>query len=271
MASMTSKTARKKTTVIVVLVLAAALALGSLSAFAGGGGGGGGGESDGGSAADVDTGGDSGAGDGSEDLTSEQKQQLLSLQRRDGGDPMAMGEKDAPVVLIEYSDFQCPFCGKFARDTKPELIKKYVDKGVLRIEWRNFPIFGAESESSAQAGWAAGQQGRFWQFHDLAYAKERKKNSGEFAEDKLIAMAEEAGVKDMAKFKKDMKSKAGEKAVAQDAGEGQSLGVTSTPAFLINSTPVLGAQPTEVFTGMVEEARKAAAAKDAKDAEDKAK
>ncbi|NGN65454.1 DsbA family protein [Streptomyces sp. A7024] len=251
---MISANNRKKTTVIVILVLIAALALGSLSALAGLGGGSGSGND---AAADVD----SDSGSGSEDLTSEQKQQLLSLQRRDAGDPMAMGEKDAPVTLIEYSDFQCPFCGKFARDTKPELVKKYVDKGVLRIEWRNFPIFGGESEASAKAGWAAGQQGRFWQFHDLAYGKERKKNSGEFAEGKLIAMAEEAGVKDIGKFKKDMDSKAAAEAVQQDSVEGQNLGVTSTPAFLINSTPVLGAQPTEVFTEMVEEARKAAEAK----------
>ncbi len=69
---------------------------------------------------------------------------LLALARRDGGDALAVGKVDAPVVMIEYSDFQCPFCGRFARETEPALLRSYVDKGVLRIEWRNFPVFGAE-------------------------------------------------------------------------------------------------------------------------------
>ncbi len=70
----------------------------------------------------------------------------MKLARRDAGDALAQGRADAPVVLIEYADFKCGYCGKFARDTEPALVKKYVDDGTLRIEWRNFPIFGAESE-----------------------------------------------------------------------------------------------------------------------------
>ncbi|WP_374103454.1 DsbA family protein [Streptomyces sp. RK31] len=89
--------------------------------------------------------------------------ELLALARRDTADPLALGSPDAPVVLIDYSDFQCPFCGRFARETKPALVRDYVDKGILRIEWRDFPVFGAESDQAARAGWAAGQQDRFWQ------------------------------------------------------------------------------------------------------------
>ncbi|AXK31678.1 DsbA family protein [Streptomyces armeniacus] len=246
-----SRNNRTKTTLVLALVLVAALGLIGLSAFAGA-------DSDsdsGGKPADTDTGTDA------RDSTSAQERALLALQRRTAGDPAAMGDKDAPVVLIEYSDFQCPFCGKFARDTKPELVEKYVDAGVLRLEWRHFPIFGDESQAAARAGWAAGEQGRFWEFHDLAYGKERKKNSGEFADGKLTAMAKAAGVKDLAKFKRDMESQAARQAVARDATEGQGLGVTSTPAFLINSTPLLGAQPTAVFKEAIDRARKAAAAK----------
>ena len=78
----------------------------------------------------------------------------LTLARRDFDDPMAVGRVDAPVVMVEYSDFQCPYCGRFARETKPELLRQYVERGVLRIEWRNFPIFGEESERAARAAWA---------------------------------------------------------------------------------------------------------------------
>ncbi|KES08458.1 DSBA oxidoreductase [Streptomyces toyocaensis] len=180
--------------------------------------------------------------------------QLLALARRDATDPLALGSPDAPVVLIEFSDFQCPFCGRFARETKPDLVRDYVDEGILRIEWRNFPVFGAESDHAARAGWAAGRQNRFWQFHDEAYAESRRRNAGEFNEDKLIAMARKAGVGDLARFKKDMASGAARQAVTRDSEEGYGIGVTSTPAFLINGRPVLGAQPTDVFTDIIDEA-----------------
>ncbi|MFE1260835.1 DsbA family protein [Streptomyces albogriseolus] len=179
---------------------------------------------------------------------------LLALARRDGDDPLALGSPDAPVVLIEYSDFQCPFCGRFARETKPDLVRDYVDKGILRIEWRNFPVFGAESDQAARAGWAAGQQNRFWQFHDEAYAEPRRRNAGDFSEDNLLAMARKAGVEDLARFEKDMASEAAHQAVTRDSEEGYGIGVTSTPAFLINGRPVLGAQPTDVFTDIIDEA-----------------
>lgn len=94
---------------------------------------------------------------------------------------LAVGRADAPVVMIEYSDFQCAFCGQFARKTEPELLRSYVDKGLLRIEWRNFSVFGEESEQAALAGWAAGQQKKFWEFHDVAYSNPRERNAGEFS------------------------------------------------------------------------------------------
>src|SRR5690606_4983459 len=149
----------------------------------------------------------------------------------------AVGSPDAPVVLIEYSDFQCPFCGRFARETKPDLIRDYVDKGVLRMEWRNFPVFGAESEQAARAGWAAGRQDRFWRFHDEAYGEPRRRNAGDFSTAKLLAMARTAGVEDLARFEKDMASDAAHRAVTRDSDEGYGRGVAGTPAALAHGRP----------------------------------
>ncbi|MEW2353095.1 thioredoxin domain-containing protein [Spirillospora sp. NPDC029432] len=177
------------------------------------------------------------------------------LARRKEGDPFALGRADAPVVMIEYSDFQCPFCGRFARETKPELVRKYVDTGVLRIEWRNFPIFGDESESAAQAAYAAARQGRFWPFHDRLYAEPRRRNSGDFADEHLLTWAREAGVPDLGRFRADMKSGEAADAVVNDQVEGYQVGAASTPAFLINGRPILGAQPFTVFAQAIEEAR----------------
>ncbi len=181
---------------------------------------------------------------------------LEKLARRDAGDPLAVGRADAPVVMVEYADFKCGFCGKFARDTESALVEKYVDKGVLRIEWRNFPIFGEESDAAARAAWAAGQQGRFRQFHAAAYAEGAKEKG--FGRDRLQELAREAGVPDAARFGRDLDSAAAKQAVKKDQDEAYALGATSTPSFLINGRPIAGAQSLATFTEAIEAARKSA-------------
>lgn len=185
--------------------------------------------------------------------------ELEAYARRDAADRLALGRADAPVVLIEYADFKCGYCGKFARDTEPELVKRYVDAGTLRIEWRNFPIFGEESEAAARASWAAGQQGRFWEFHKAAYARGAKEKG--FGKERLTALAREAGVPDLARFTRDTDGAAARTAVGKDQEQGYSLGATSTPSFLVNGRPIAGAQPMEAFTQAIDAAARAAAAK----------
>ncbi|MFD8111900.1 DsbA family protein [Streptomyces microflavus] len=185
--------------------------------------------------------------------------ELTKLARRDAGDKLAVGRADAPVVLIEYADFKCGYCGKFARDTEPELIKEYVEDGTLRIEWRNFPIFGEESENAARASWAAGQQDRFWEFHAAAYAEGAKEKG--FGKDRIKALAQEAGVEDLARFMKDLDGPDARAAVAKDQEQGYGIGATSTPSFLINGRPIAGAQPKETFTRAIEAAAEQAKAK----------
>ncbi|MFB7183141.1 DsbA family protein [Streptomyces sp. NPDC056257] len=183
--------------------------------------------------------------------------ELRALARREPGDKLAVGRADAPVVLIEYSDFKCGYCGKFARDTEPELVKKYVDEGTLRIEWRNFPIFGADSEAAAKAAWAAGQQDRFTAFHAAAYADGSKEKG--FAEARLVELAREAGVPDLERFKTDMAGEQAAAALRKDQEEGYRIGVTSTPSFLLGGKPIAGAQPLATFTAAIAEAKAAAA------------
>lgn len=183
--------------------------------------------------------------------------ELKALARRESGDKLAVGRADAPVVLIEYSDFKCGYCGKFARDTEPELVKKYVQDGTLRIEWRNFPIFGAESEAAAKAAWAAGQQDRFDAFHAAAYAGGSKEKG--FAEPRLVELAREAGVPDLERFKADMAGEQAAAALRKDQEEGYRIGVTSTPSFLLNGRPIAGAQPLDTFTAAIAKAKAEAA------------
>ncbi|MGW8883486.1 DsbA family protein [Streptomyces sp. NPDC055749] len=183
-------------------------------------------------------------------------EELAGLARRDAGDKLAQGRTDAPVVLIEYADFKCGYCGKFARDTEPALIEKYVKDGTLRIEWRNFPIFGEESEAAARAAWAAGQQDRFWEFHRAAYAEDAKDKG--FGKDRLKELAREAGVKDLDRFARDTEGSAAAEAVRADQEQGYGIGATSTPSFLVNGRPIAGAQPAQTFTQAIEAAAEAA-------------
>lgn len=178
---------------------------------------------------------------------------LAALARREEGDPMALGEADAPVVMIAYSEFQCPFCGRFARETEPTLVEDYVQDGQLRIEWRDFPYLGEESRTAALAGRAAAAQDGFWEFEEELFDDQQPPNSGRLTPDFLGDVAERAGL-DREQFLADLGSEEAAAAVDRDFTEGQSIGVTGTPAFLINGRPVMGAQPTDIFVQAVEEA-----------------
>ncbi|WP_280358486.1 DsbA family protein [Nocardia otitidiscaviarum] len=179
--------------------------------------------------------------------------QLAALARRDAADPMARGAVDAPVVMIEYSDFQCPYCKQFAQHTEPDLVRRYLDSGQLRIEWRSMAFFGPESEVAARAAWAAGQQGRFWEMHDVLFAHSpEKKNTGAYTDDTVTEWAMRAGVADIAKFRADLNSDAARDAVDADMSEAIGIGVGSTPAFLINGRPILGARPVEQMIAVIE-------------------
>ncbi|HEU4514273.1 MAG TPA: thioredoxin domain-containing protein [Nocardioidaceae bacterium] len=195
--------------------------------------------------------------DGSRPPADPENDPFARLVRRDPEDPTALGEPDAPVVMINYSEFQCPFCGKFARDTEPTLVEEFVEDGTLRIEWRDFPYLGPESTTAAQAGRAAGAQGKFWEFHDAMFADQQPPNSGNLTEEYLVGVAEQIGL-DTKKFRKDMSSAWAADAVAKDFDEGQQIGVTGTPAFLVNGRPIMGAQPTDVFVDAIEQAAEAA-------------
>lgn len=195
--------------------------------------------------------------DGSRPPADPENDPFAQLVRRDPEDPTALGDVDAPVVMINYSEFQCPFCGKFARDTEPTLVEEYVEDGTLRIEWRDFPYLGPESTTAAKAARAAGAQDKFWEFHDAMFADQQPPNSGKLTEDFLVGIAEQIGL-DTGKFRADLNSPWAAKAVEKDFAEGQQIGVTGTPAFIVNGRPIMGAQPTEVFVEAVEQAAEAA-------------
>lgn len=185
----------------------------------------------------------------------------LDLSRRLANDPSAIGDAGAPVVLIEYADYRCPFCGLFARDTLPALVEKYVASGDLRIEWRDLPVFGDESNKAAVAGRAAGKQGKFWEFNKAVFAIAPERGHAALPRERLLQIAKDAGVPDISQFEADLDSKELEQAVIEDAQEAASIGATGTPTFLVNESPLVGAQPLATFEKAIEEALRKAEAK----------
>lgn len=175
---------------------------------------------------------------------------LLSLPDRFEGDPMAKGAVDAPVVLIEWADYQCGYCQQFALHTHPQL-QPYVDSGELRIEYRDVVIFGEGSLEVSAAARAAANQDLFWEFHDVAYAA-LGADAGPITDELLAQWAEQAGVTDLEQWEAHFRSDEIRQAVAISSLAADELGITSTPTFVVGTEVIMGAQPIEVFQQVID-------------------
>lgn len=174
------------------------------------------------------------------------------LPRRQEGDPTAVGAVGADVVMVMWSDFRCPFCALWARNTYPAL-KPYIDAGSLRIEHRDKVQFGDQSRTAAIAARAGGEQDKYWEFFAALHDAAPTSGHPEITRDDLTSFAKAAGVPDLDQFVKDMDDKQLAAAVDSDTQEGASIGINSVPFFLINHTPISGAQPTESFITVLED------------------
>jgi protein-disulfide isomerase len=138
---------------------------------------------------------------------------------------------------------------------EPTLLKDYVNTGKVTFVYKNSAFLGQESIWAAQAAECAADQGKFWQYHDLLFARQNGENQGAFTEDKLIGFAQELQL-DMTKFEPCLKNDQTLARVQADAQEGRSAGVSGTPTFFINGQILVGAQPIEAFTQAIDQALK---------------
>ena len=164
------------------------------------------------------------------------------------------GDADkALVTIVEISDFECPFCSR-AANTVTEVEKAYGDK--VRLVFKHHPLpFHKNARPAHAAAIAAGKQGKFWQFHDKAFA-----NQQGLTEENFVAWAKEIGL-DMDKFNADRKDASAEKIINEDMEMAGTVGIRGTPGFFINGRKVVGAQPLGVFKAVIdEEIKKAEAA-----------
>ena len=161
-------------------------------------------------------------------------------------DDAVQGPANAPVTVVEFSDFQCPFCQRVSPTLK-RLKETYGDK--IRIVWKDFPLTAIHPEAfkAAEAGNCAREQGKFWEYHDRLFA-----NQQALQPEALKTHAVAAGL-DAAKFNACLDSSKYGSRVQEHVGVGTQLGINSTPAVFINGRQVTGAQPYEVFARIIDE------------------
>ena len=171
-------------------------------------------------------------------------------------DDHAMGDPNAPVVIQEFSDFQCPFCKRFHDETLQQIVDTYVRAGKVYFVYRHFPVVDQndakqESHAAATAAVCAGRQNRFWNYHDVLFANQTGENIGNFSDRRLRSMAEQLGL-DVDAFDQCFHSPDARAAVSADDLLAKQSGLSSTPSFLINGKPLIGAQAFETFQQAIE-------------------
>lgn len=161
-------------------------------------------------------------------------------------DAPVLGNPNAPVTLVEFSDFQCPFCQRFFSQSYPQLKAKYIDTGKVKLVFRHFPLpIHQNAEKAAQAGECAARQGKFEAYHDTLFTKGQADGTGLALAD-LKTYAKDLGL-DADRFNACLDNGETAAAVAQDFRDGQVAGVNGTPSFVVNGERIVGAQPTDVF------------------------
>ncbi len=171
-------------------------------------------------------------------------------------DPRAQGDPDAPIVVVEFSDFQCPFCASFSREVRPRIEERYISTGKVRFVYRDFPLMSIHPGAllAAHIANCAGEQGAFWQMHERIFAgMERREWSSGSADDfrTFLKYAEELNL-DAARVQQCVESNRYGPRIQSDMREAQQAGVRSTPSFLINGQLLVGAQPFEVWERIFE-------------------
>jgi protein-disulfide isomerase len=172
------------------------------------------------------------------------------------GDP-SLGRADAPVVLVEFSDYQCPYCARHSLNTIPRIKKEYIDTGTVRYVFKDMPLaFHKNAGKAAEAAHCAGEKGKYWEMHDLLF-----KNQKKLSVDDLRGYGASLGLKKAA-FKKCLDDGRYAEDVKSDLKVAQAAGIKGTPSFIVGKMQkdgmvagrvIRGAQPYEAFKAAIDE------------------
>ena len=174
-----------------------------------------------------------------------------------------LGNKDAKVTIVEFADFQCPFCKSFFQQSFNDIKTKYIDTGKVKYVFRHFPLTNihVNAEIAGVAAECANNQGKFWQYHDLLYTNGQADGTN-LDKASLEKYASSLGLNSGTlglgknKFNQCLENNSTLAIVQADQQEGVKAGITGTPSFFINGKSIVGAQPTAVFEQAIEAALK---------------
>ena len=170
------------------------------------------------------------------------------------GSPM-LGDPNAKVTIVEFGDYQCTYCHLFHQNTKDALLQQYVDTGKVNFVFRDYPLNGPDSVFAADAAYCAGDQGKYWQYHDELYKNWGGEKTGWVNQKSLDTFATTVGL-DLSTFDKCLSDNKYEQKVLDNQKFGNTIGIDGTPSFVVfNSkdiTKIVGAQPLSVFQQVID-------------------
>lgn len=167
------------------------------------------------------------------------------------------GDPAAPVTIVDFSDFQCTNCRRFATQTEPQLVRDYVDSGRINIVFMHFPVFGPDSVTAAMASMCANEQDRFWEFHDHLYENQGAENSGWADSYSMKAFASDIGL-DRDRFDPCLDGNKYREYVEGDLALALDLKFPGTPSFIVmksdgsDAEGLVGAQPYTSFKSVID-------------------
>jgi len=187
------------------------------------------------------------------------KQPSLPLKISEDNDPV-IGDIDAPITIIEFSDFQCPFCARFHVQTLPTIMDEYINEGTVKIVFRDFPIQSIHPNAlpASVAAECANEQGKFKEMHDILFEKQNEWNNQEMNKTMLLfnQYASEMQL-EQEKFDSCLRNGKYIEEIKKDLDDGRAYGVSGTPGFFIGNDQIgfielKGAQPFESFKKVID-------------------
>ncbi len=167
-----------------------------------------------------------------------------------------LGDPNAPVTIVEFSDYQCPYCLRNFQQTFPKIKENYIDTGKVKYVFKDFPLsFHKQAMPASMAAECAGEQGKYWEMHDKLFSERDRWNENPDVNNVMKDFAKELGL-DTKQFNECFDSEKYKDEILADQQEGIAAGVKGTPAFFINGQFLSGAQPYEVFKQVIDQALK---------------
>lgn len=181
----------------------------------------------------------------------EREEETFEFVSVSADDDAFLGAEDAPVTIIEFSDYQCPYCARFAQDTFPQLKEKYIDQGLVKLVFRDFPLGShVDAPIAAQGAECVGEEGNeaYFEMHDALFERSAEWSYVEDSTSAVIAIASDLGYD----IQSCMENEVMAEEVGDDFAEARSYGVTGTPTVFVNGRKVVGAYPFSVFESLIE-------------------